>query len=182
MGHEVKVENISTTFESIEFCQSHPVWVGHKWRFIRNPWKVLSHCNTGQGPWFNAADRMTKTVGQAELALSGGVPILQSMARTLIRLGGDAKLLDLEVDFMTRVHKECRDWTAAHTFNITAETRLSFYLAFNIHPTLQIAMETELENIDIDVRTQASKLPPFYTEGMFYSNVPHTLTRAQRVK
>lgn len=169
VGHEVKVENIAYHFEDIEFCQAHPVMVSGKWKFVQNPFKTLSHRMTGFSNWQSSPRRMCTTLGKAELAISEGVPILQELGTTLLRLGGGAKVLNLEDDIVRRAKMERRDWGSAERTTISVDTRLSFCKAFKIPAHLQLAIEAELRRYHFDPGDRPEVRPPYYSNGHLFN-------------
>jgi hypothetical protein len=87
-GMEIKLENISTTIEGVEWCQSHPIeYAPGKFKFVRDPIKGLS---TGLGgvkyvDSERVRRKLVNTIGMAEMCLNLGVPVMQSYAMALMR-------------------------------------------------------------------------------------------------
>lgn len=88
LGQKVKVESVADNLDEVEWCQSHPIEVSRGCRkFVRNPFKVMSAALVGTS--FRTSQRrraaLVHTIGQAELVLNMGVPVLQEYALALIR-------------------------------------------------------------------------------------------------
>jgi hypothetical protein len=95
-GMKLKIENETTVFEHIEWCQCRPVeYMPGKFKFVRNPFKVVSQA-LGGPKWYTSKRgrrKLIKSIGMAELALNSGIPVVQSYAQCLIRNAGDAGLI-----------------------------------------------------------------------------------------
>lgn len=150
LGFTMKVEEPVRIIEQIEFCQTHPVRVGGSYRMVRNPLVALSKDMMWKAPdvstgyvvpasaraWLNA-------VGECGLSLCSGVPVMQAFYESHIRAGVGRKTRkpqgfgDGESGF-ERMSLGLRRGPSA----VTAETRVSFWLAFGITPDVQCVLES----------------------------------------
>jgi hypothetical protein len=146
-GMEIKLENETTDFQRVAFCQSKPVWDGVGWKFVRDPLKVIGFGVTAirnvQHP--GAQRKLIYTMGQAELALDIGVPVLQEYATMLMRCAGTNQTLDLDDDgLLFRMRRECRTIGPLSKLQprpITAEARVAFAVSWGIEPWEQVLIE-----------------------------------------
>lgn len=150
-GMVLKLENISTVFEQVEWCQCRPVFVNYDTvRFVRNPVKVFTHAISGSKYFGGLASRkkMVNTIGLCELALNQGVPVMQEFALALIRNADTDRTHTLVEgdDIYYRVHRElkARKWrnlSKATPLPVTSRARTSFALAWGISPHKQRRIE-----------------------------------------
>jgi len=156
-GHELKIENVSDSYEGVEWCQGHPVEVRPGLvKFVRNPWKLMSVA-LGGTKYFDAPlkarRRLVNTIGNAELVLNLGVPILQEYALSLMRnaetnemlkyteADGYYHKLDRELKFLNARLIDRRD-----PVPVSDLARESFQKAFGVTPQDQIDMEEQLRS------------------------------------
>lgn len=155
-GHEVKVENKATRPEHVVFCQSSPIFDGEEWKFVRNPYKVLSNASTG---FLKMRDvklrrKMFYAVGVCELALNVGVPVIQNFACKLISLGTPCDVVEqlrYDPNFQDLAYR-VRGMDLSSRYRIpNCTTRLSFAEAFGITTAEQSDMETIIDYWDPDI-------------------------------
>lgn len=171
-GHEVKIEKVAYSLPEVSWCQSSPIeYAAGKWKFVRNPWKVMS-CDLVGVRWKvggKGRARMLATVGVCELILNLGVPVLQSYSLALIRNAGNAKIYEKGDYFQSsvaqRAKKELRVFGLKHITKlkpgpITMEARLSFEAAFNIPIEMQLVMEKDLDSWVIQLEGTAKQGEP----------------------
>jgi hypothetical protein len=151
LGFELTLEKPVTTFEQIEFCQTRPVFLGHKWMMVRDPEKVLNCDLSGYRDLLNIkyCRQLFHAIGVGGLALANGVPILQEFYLMAQRIGQKGKALKDFQDvshfgwarqaYMEGYHSKARP--------ITDDARMSFWRAFNISPSVQVAIEEELRGV-----------------------------------
>jgi len=141
LGFIMTVEEPVRVLEQVEFCQTHPVYDGCKWRMVRNVRTAVSKDSTmlsgfkSDKEW--AAYRYV--VAQGGLALCSGMPMMQQYYLTLGRGSSAGKIQDhriLESGFM-QMAKGLESKVAP----ITDEARVSFWRAFGITPSEQCAWE-----------------------------------------
>jgi hypothetical protein len=161
-GHEIKVENIAFTPEGVEWCQCKPVEVSpSSYVFVRDWRKVFSgslcsakHTHFG----VKARSRHMLSVGQGELVLSLGVPVLQAYACALIRNAGDVRpsVLTPEMGLYWRVRHEIKGTkltlARVQPLVITPTARLSFFKAYGMDVGVQLALEKYLETWTLDIK------------------------------
>lgn len=140
-GFNMKVEEPVETFELIEFCQTHPVFDGLKWRMVRDPRVCLDKDGINLRPGNIPERQWFGTVGECGLALTSGLPVLQSYYKYLTRIGtsgGPTEATGMSYLRGKLVSKEAE---------ITTLARVSFWRAFGIPPHQQVAIERELDGI-----------------------------------
>lgn len=151
-GFSMKVEEPVGVFEQIEFCQAHPVYDGDKWVMVRNVATTLSkdavcvNRDYGHGP---AAKKWLGAVGECGLAMTGGIPVVQEHYAAFVRngssgLGENAVWTETGMYYLSRgLQREYREPTEA--------ARVSFWLAFGVSPTQQVAYEELLRGVTFSV-------------------------------
>lgn len=150
LGFRMVVEKPVHTFEEIEFCQMHPVYDGSSYRMVRNfssSREKDSICllrltkETDYYKWLGA-------VGECGLALTSGIPVLQSFYGSYCRKGirsrmNDAVSMQSGMLFMSRGMEA--KWEA-----VKEESRYSFFLAFGITPDEQRALEIYYDELELE--------------------------------
>lgn len=150
-GFRLAREPTVDVLERVVFCQSQPVLVGNEYRMVRNPWTAMSKDCVSLLSWSDPAqfDTWRSAIGTCGRELTRGVPVWEkfyaNLRGTNPRLGGLESVYDSGLGFMARGVKEVRD--------ITPESRYSFWLAFDILPDLQTALESETIPIEYDTPT-----------------------------
>lgn len=151
-GFKMKVEPAARKFEQLEFCQAHPVYDGEKWIMVRNITTTLSKdafCVVRDYGHGVAAQKWMYAVGECGLAMTGGIPIAQEHYAAFLRngkpgLGGNAVIQETGMAMLARgLHRGYRE--------PTTEARVSFWEAFGISPTQQVAYESHLRTVSLDV-------------------------------
>ncbi len=152
LGFNMTVEPPCYTFEEIEFCQTHPIYVGpnhNDYLMVRHPkWAIAKDTMCINGfqnnkqylAWLDA-------VGTGGLAMTGGVPIFQDFYRTYCKYGSRGK-----------THYHAQSWgvrSLQKNMNrsygeILPETRASFYWAFGVTPDEQLVMEDFYRRVQLD--------------------------------
>jgi hypothetical protein len=150
-GMEIKVENVSRTIEGVEWCQSSPIqYEPGKYKFVRNPWKVLSTAMGGVKyiDSSTARRKLLNTIGMAEMVLNLGVPVLQSFAEAMMRNAATTKHIELqECDPMYyRVARELQAMNLRQLVRLSPQpisdtARESFTRAFGITADEQMELE-----------------------------------------
>lgn len=146
-GFEMKVEAPVFVFEQIEFCQCHPLWTPEGWVMCRNATKAMAKDShtvlpCGQG---NVRFGWLTAIGECGMALCGGVPMFQEYYQALLRCGKGVHLAShpaLESGFARLAAGMRRRVAAVHN-----DTRVSFWEAFRILPSEQVAIEERLSRI-----------------------------------
>lgn len=127
LNMETSLDRIADSIEQISYCQSSPVNIGGKWTMVKTPFRAMSRlCYTDKLYPQDALRRYYGGLGLCELAVSAGVPMLQSFALWLISqsrgsrpIGGINKVVAKSINPGSLTVKE-----------ISLETRLSFEKAF----------------------------------------------------
>ncbi len=139
-GFSMKVETPVYNLEEIEFCQCHPVYNGEQYTMCRNLHKVLFTDGVHIGRTTDEIRAIRHSIYQSGLAWAKGIPVFNEFYKFLnpglppkqIRLWGEA------------MHSGTY-WNAkgcvTGTEKITTEARLSFYKAFGLSETEQLAVE-----------------------------------------
>lgn len=159
-GQELKIENVATDYTGVVFCQARIIYDGENHIMVRDWRKVLSQSTCGTKHWNDPCmvRPMCRLLGDCELALSAGVPILQEYALALRRIGGNkvAKLSSVDPGVMYRLEREGdvqQVLLEAKARIITTEARLVFERVFQTSLFEQLAVEDVLRKWDLDVVT-----------------------------
>jgi len=144
LGIVMKVEDTIDMFEKVSFCQTQPVYDGLNWRAVREPSASLTKdCTLVQRPPIGSDlkrvvhfKQMLDSIGQCGLALTNGIPVLQSYYRAMVRnglKGGRPTEAFIESGF----YRLSRGLTAQEDAVISPAARVSFYRAFGVVPDVQ---------------------------------------------
>lgn len=152
-GFNMKVETPVDRLEEIEFCQSHPVFDGQKWVMVRNYRTCMSKdacCVVKDYGWGVDAERWLASVGECGLSMCGGIPVMQEYYAAFQRNGGEAREIacvqETGMAMLAKgLHREVREPTEA--------ARISFYNAFGLLPSAQIALEEMLRGVKFPIPT-----------------------------
>lgn len=129
---------------AVEFCQSKLMPIGQRWRFVRNPFRAISHDGVTCTKYAqHILPRLRHAIGQCELACMNGVPVLQEMALAMMRLGDPTPIRATE-DIMYRAKHEGR----AIRLEVTQEARYWFERQFGITYLQQYQLENWYASLD----------------------------------
>lgn len=156
MGFSMVAEPPCYTFEEIEFCQTHPVWVGPDvgdYIMVRHPkWAIAKDtvCIHDYSTiplireWMDA-------VGKGGMAMAGAVPVFQDFYQTYINYGkvGKKPRSDLSWGVRTLSNKMTRCYG-----DVNPMTRASFYWAFGVTPDEQLILERFYSGVRLDLPFQ----------------------------
>lgn len=147
-GFEIKLENITSSYHKVLFCQAHPVDTPLGDRMVALPERVLSRSLVGVRHWAEEkfVPKYLALIGYCELALNMGVPVLQEFATTICSWGSR---LPTNIHPTGRVIKAMRE-EREHPIEplpITPEARLSFWEATGMDPVTQRAYECALRSL-----------------------------------
>lgn len=135
---ETELEAIAYDFRHIKYCQTSPIRVGGAWRMVKDPIRTLSRMSYADAKYALCRQRYVLGISLCELAVSSGVPMLQSFC--LRNLNSKAKPLGSVDKYPAKVasqkHLELQD--------ISLETRTDFAEAFGISLSQQYAFEHEM--------------------------------------
>lgn len=169
-GQVLKIENVNRSGqpEGILFCQSKPIFADGRWKFVRNPHAVMAKCTTGIR-YYNEAgsvQRVYYTVGQCELAMQQGVPVLQAFALGMMRNGDSKGHPGMESRQLEQVLKMFDgDLSRIKPRPVTPEARQSFHRAYGIDPCEQRRLEAILDAWVVDWSAPRLTAPEWVNDG-----------------
>lgn len=152
-GFQMKMET-TDEFEAIDFCQCRPVHCFEGWRMVRYPDRLMSKDVVCVRNMCDRWHALCDAIGQAELALNSGVPVLQEFAIMLIRAGAKGKILNRrgrrqifgeQVEYAGNMQARS---TGRSAVAVPVQTRLSFWKAFDVSPDVQLHLERWLNQHD----------------------------------
>lgn len=136
----------------VDFCQSKIIEVRpgvH--RSIRCPIRTISRACYATRNWAGSILWYLWSLGMCELSLNDGVPVLQSFAMMLIRIGSPKSGYKLhgglEDSLQYRVRKEGVKIGRVFPKEITPCARTTFALAFNVPVAKQLELENRFNNM-----------------------------------
>jgi len=152
-GFRMEVEPTVDCFESIEFCQSHPVWNGSNYIMCRSLPTVLikdSMCLISLDTC-KTFKKWCAAVGMCGGSMSSGVPVMQSFYRAFRRAGGDAmpSRAFIESIYKNTGQLERMGALSYSISEIEAKSRFSFWIAHGITPDVQIELEKYYDSYHI---------------------------------
>ena len=171
LGQEIKVENVAYDMEGVVWCQASPVWVCGRYKFTRNPAKVLSGALVGP-KWVQMRSERSRralanTIGLCEAHLNKGVPVLQFFAQTIIVNANTKRQVRLShsdsLIYKVR-HELGKSWLdtipTVEAVPVDDESRLSFARAFGISITEQLEYERFFDKWEINFGEPVLQGPP----------------------
>nr|WRQ19770.1 MAG: RNA-dependent RNA polymerase [Grapevine umbra-like virus 4] len=143
LGFVMKVEPAVSVFEQIEFCQTSPVWNGQQYVMCRGVRAISKDlvCTVGTRdirPWL-------KAVGDCNLSLCSGIPILQEVALWMRRNGRDSKVAQ-HAGFASGMQRLARGMEQ-RAREVGERARFSFYCMTGILPDMQKELEEVYRNL-----------------------------------
>lgn len=163
LGFNMAVEEPVDEFSALEFCQTKPIFDGHRYIMCRNPWtgivKDSVMLNCWQGP--NLFRGWLDAVGTGGLALAGSLPIFSEFYSAYVRAG-----------MKRRIPQELLPWSFRSLLRgvnrghgpVTAEARSSFYTAFGYTPDEQLSLEDYYRKLVISAEPGAYQVRPIFSE------------------
>jgi hypothetical protein len=142
MGFDMVLEAPVYELEKIEFCQAHPIHVGGgEYIMVRNPVATLAKDSVALVPFTHkqCVSAWIRAVGDAGVAMYGGIPIMHSLYDMYVRSSIQVEKLERQYDFWW--YNTISRGMNRGDFEVLPETRLSFYIAFGVLPDEQIAIE-----------------------------------------
>lgn len=143
MGFNMVLEDPVYIFEQIEFCQTHPVWIGpgaYDYIMVRDPYNGIAKDTLCMHRWESRKTFLgwLDAVGQGGISLTGGIPIFQEFYSSYIRNGKHwAKCPSVHTWGQRALMKGLdRKYST-----VKERTRASFYWAFGLTPCQQIVIE-----------------------------------------
>lgn len=159
LGFRMTTERPVYQLEEIEFCQMHPIKVNNGWRMVRNIAAARekdSMCVHN----FKAEKAFKKwmyAVGECGLAVCSGVPIMQSMYLSYVRMGLPSNMCN-DLTFQTGM-SYMRGKLESKPQPITDDARLGVFVAWGITPDEQMQIEKQYEELQIDFSPQEVSYP-----------------------
>lgn len=143
MGFNMVLEEPCYTFEEVEFCQTHPVWVGPSPRdylMVRHPKWAIAKDTMSVHAW--QSESMYRgwlyAVGIGGMAMTGGIPVFQDFYRTYLRHG---KFRATASDSQSWGVRQLSKNMTRQYGDVHPKTRASFYWAFGVTPSEQLVLE-----------------------------------------
>jgi len=143
MGFNMVLEEPCYTFEEVEFCQTHPVWVGPSPRdylMVRHPKWAIAKDTMSVHAW--QSESMYRgwlyAVGTGGMAMTGGIPVFQDFYRTYLRHG---KFRATASDSQSWGVRQLSKNMTRQYGDVHPKTRASFYWAFGVTPSEQLVLE-----------------------------------------
>jgi hypothetical protein len=169
-GQETVIENIAYEFKDIRHCQSAPMFLGGRYRMVRDWAKVLSQAFSGYNHYHEPRGgmRVMKSVAQCELVLNAGVPILQPLSLKMLAILESVRFAKLDerdtVAWLAMQEAKRRhfDWTTMVSEPITSETRLEFERVFGLTPEQQLSWEAWISRLsfaEVDLSKTREDVP-----------------------
>jgi hypothetical protein len=149
LGFTMKVEEPCYDFESIEFCQTKPVWTYDHYRMVRIPQVAMAKDLTANHPINDPLIRSNwlSLMRDAGSSLTAGCPVWGSFYRMFPpNVGKRVHLQNFEDSGMIR---HMSKGLQKRMLPITPRARYSFWLAFGITPDEQIVMENSFDAINL---------------------------------
>lgn len=140
-GVEMTLDSMGVSLEDIEFCQCHPVRVGGTYVMVPRPTKRL-YSDT-----ITTKDVSSKTVYERQLGAVAGCGLAQSSGTPIFQefyswLGKNHQVwVPEENSFYYKYRDELVRGMEFRYLDITDDTRISFFKAFNITPSEQLLLE-----------------------------------------
>jgi hypothetical protein len=148
-GFTMKLDGYTDKFEKISFCQAQPVFDGERWVMVRDPRVTLDKDNISVKP---IPDERTwllqrKAISQCGLALAGNIPVYGAFYSML-----DVKGVEVERGLETGMDYLARGMEGGRRA-VAPEARASYFMAFNITPDEQVALEEFYDGITLRYET-----------------------------
>jgi hypothetical protein len=149
LGFTMVVEEPVYKFEQIEFCQTHPVFLGpgpDDYIMVRHPKLAIAKDTTCLKNWTTPKMHLgwLHAVGTGGLAMTGGIPIFQDFYSKYLEYGKIWKKVGQVQGWGVRKLSEGLN---LHYKMPTPETRASFYYAFGVTPDEQLCIEKFYRNV-----------------------------------
>jgi hypothetical protein len=143
LGFTIVIEGTTDVFERIAFCQTQPVLLGDTYVMVRDPRVAISKdCHIARA-MSSAVElrRHMRSIADCGLSLTGGCPVWESFYVALRRIAGPIRPVS-ERDTLgeTGMRMMARGMARLES-PIGPATRVSFWLAFGIHPYDQCVLE-----------------------------------------
>ncbi len=160
MGLTMEYDGVYTDLESVEFCQSRPVFDSeHGYRLLPRPTKrlysdLITTKNIGVKKVYNA---QIGAIAGCGLAWAGGLPVFGAFYEWLGR--GATPWIPGEGDQYYKFRQELVSGMSRGMREPTDEERISFYFSFDISPEEQILIENYYSSLPDPIYSQAVEDP-----------------------
>lgn len=151
-GLRMKVEEPAYVTEQVEFCQSKPVWTLDGYVLVRNPRKCLNtdYCGSHKVETHEKFLVHLRSVGLCGLSMAAGIPILQTWYEMGVKNGKTGKLIETELGGkFYQMKLQVRAGHLPRSKPVDPRTRESFWLAFGVEPSTQLAIEGALSQHEL---------------------------------
>lgn len=149
LGFRMTVEPIVDVFERVEFCNMRPIAHHSGHVMVRNFNAAREKDSICLLPLQNAVAmrKWLHAIGECGLALCSGIPVMQSLYACYIRNG-------IASNAINATQMECgmlmlRKNMVSKFTPISADSRVSFMLAWDLTPDEQVALENYYQNLDL---------------------------------
>lgn len=156
-GYSMVLEKPVFDFEEIDFCQTKPVMGPSGYVMVRDPRKALvKDLQTHRVRSPKEYRRWASSVAECGLAMSSGIPVMQSFYRYFHRTALGSK----SGSYMNEYGRKTLSRGMVYRFTpVSDDSRYSFYMAFGIDPASQLALEEYFESIDVMEVTSEEFVP-----------------------
>ena len=165
LGFYVTLDNCTSSYEHMDFCQTRPVYDGTDWRLVREPTNargkdvLFIHDLTNKKAW----DKARGSIADCGLALCYGLPVMQSFYLYLGRgLDLAAAKRNEDSGFGRLAHGR-----VARVQPVTVEARVSFWEAFGVTPSHQVALEELYDAQELQWRKPSEVLTSIKYDQIF---------------
>jgi len=152
MGFTMKVEPPVHELEQVEFCQCKPVWTSDGYLMVRSIAQSLAKDSISLKPLDTSKvfKKWCNEVGGCGLSLTGGIPVVSSFYKMLMRAseGVQSGRMGFDPVFESGMKFMARGMDR-HNRTIENHTRFSFYLAFGVTPTQQEWWESYYDRYEL---------------------------------
>lgn len=151
-GFKLKIEGQATTLHDIPFCQTRYIRTADGAKMVPVPVREYSRAlvSTRHFQHPKSIPAVLQQIGLCELAITMGVPMLQSFAQAMIRNAGGVTPKP-DTNYTGRIFKAQREFKSHRgvikPLPITLEARADFADAFGIEPEDQVRFELQMETV-----------------------------------
>jgi len=148
-GYSMRVDDYTTVFERINFCQTNPVFNGEEYVMCRNPMKAICK-DTVMLHRFSKKyfDMWRKSVGIGGYRLCKGIPVMCAFYLMMMR-GSVRKVNFVSSKLIGTGFYYLGNGMNTGSDEITEEARVSFWKAFGISPAAQRCLERFFDGIEV---------------------------------
>jgi len=165
-GFTVKIDGLADVMERVDFCQMRPIFDGNNWLMVRNP-RVVTTKDLLTERKFSTVKSLRghiKAIAQCGIALSGGVPVMQSFYNMLLRSSVGADATPLERNGFYYLSRNM-DREIAEVSDVA---RISFYKAFGINIWRQVELERMYDHMSINTSLGVERSSDSYFSTLLF--------------